>query len=203
MSDLVFPLLDGLDINVIKTPIFKTALFDPVSGKESRIGLMQSPKFSFKLSFNFLTQDTDYPDYQALFAFMMQHRGMLESFLFEDLSDHQAINQVVATGNGTATQFRLKRVLNGVVTDLLYFIKEVSKVTLDGVEVINPDDYSYTTGGLLNFTVAPPTGAVIRWDGLFYHRCRFNQEGYDLSKLCLDLYESRDIELIGALWEAV
>ena len=37
-------------------------------------------------------------------------------------------------------------------------------------------DYTWTTKGLITFTTAPASGAVLKWSGAWYYRCHFKED---------------------------
>lgn len=58
-------------------------------------------------------------------------------------------------------------------------------------------DYSYTThGGVFTLATAPATGAVVRWSGSFYWRCRFAADQLDFEKFLDKIWQAGQVDLI-------
>jgi uncharacterized protein (TIGR02217 family) len=202
MSDLVFPSLDGIEMNTVKRPEFKTQVFEALSGNESRAKMRKYPKYTFKLSFEFLVQDKDEAQLKALMGFMLQLGGMYESFLYADPDDSYVTKQSIGTGNGVATDFQIVRNYGGFV-EPLHIVKSVDALEVDGVLMVQPADWTRTVMGLITFTTPPANGAVITWTGSYYYRVRFLADGYDFTKFMKDLHECKDIEFIGSVRKIV
>lgn len=202
MSDAVFPTLDGIEMNTIKRPEFRTQVFEALSGNESRYKMRKYPKYTFKISFEFLIEDKDEAQLKALMGFMLQRAGMYDSFLYEDPDDHSVTRQSLGVGNGVATDFQIVRNYGGYL-EPLHIVKSVDALEVDGVLMVNPADWTRTVAGLITFTNPPANGAAITWTGFYYYRVRFLADGYDFAKFLKDLHECKDIEFIGSVRNAV
>ena len=109
MSNAVFPVLAGLDWNVIKTPVWKTRIQEAVSGKELRAALMSYPLWKFSLSYTVLRANAANAELQTLMGFFNARQGMFDSFLYTDPTDNSVANQSFGTGDGSTTAFQIGR----------------------------------------------------------------------------------------------
>lgn len=198
MSDEVFPALDGLGFNIKRRREFKTMVFEGLSGAESRVGFRQYPKTIFLLNFEFLVKDQDEDQFIELMGFMLRHKGMLGSFLFEDPEDNTVTKQVIGVGNGVATDFQVVRNYGGIL-EPLHNINFTNAMEVDGVLMAYPDDWTRTADGLATFAIPPADGAVITWTGFYYYRVRFTADGYDFEQLVADIHSCEDVEIVGSV----
>lgn len=90
MSNLVFPSLPGVDINVERETIYSTTTRTSVSGKEYRTSWQASPRYRYKLKFNLRTAWSApspfgaYNEVSVVQAFLDTHLGSWDSFLYTD-----------------------------------------------------------------------------------------------------------------------
>jgi uncharacterized protein (TIGR02217 family) len=200
MTIEIFPALDGIEIGISKRPEFKTGVFEAVSGYESRIKFRAYPKYTFKLSLEFLIKNQDEDQLSLLMGFMANRAGMFDSFLFFDTSDGTVVNQPIGIGTGAATQFQLVRTYGGF-TEPVWALTEYNSATLTVNyinKVFNVDYTINTTTGIVTFATAPPPGHLVTWSGSYYYQCRFLADGYDFTQLLNDLYDCREIEFVGS-----
>lgn len=198
MTLAVFPFLEGLEWDITKRADFKTAVFESLSGCESRIALRQYPKYTFKLSVGHLIENQDEQQLKALMGFMLSLRGSYSPFLYSDPTDNSVVNQWVGVGNDVATQYQLIRAYGATINYLAEPVQNITAspaITVDGVST----SVTSTTDGIITFSNPPASGKVIRWTGTFYYRCRFLQDGYDFTQLMKDLHECRDIDFVGSV----
>jgi len=57
-------------------------------------------------------------------------------------------------------------------------------------------DYSLGSLGVVSFTQAPVTGALLKWSGSYYWRCRFSDDYIEPSKFMKDLFDLRQLKFI-------
>lgn len=207
MTLAVFPSLDGLEWNITKRADFKTSVFEALSGKESRVKLRQTPKTTFKLSYEFLIENQDEQQLTELLGFMLNRGGSYEAFLYNDPTDNSVKEYQFAIGDGLTWQFPLTRSL-GTYVELVQNINTVTAIYLNGTALtagtfefpsIVGGDYIIGATGQVTFAVPPPANAVLTWTGSYYYRCRFLQDGYDFTQLMKDLHDCKDIDFIGAV----
>ena len=124
MSTLVFPSMPGLDVNVARAPYYSTSVLESVSGKEVRAAWRAVPRVRYTLKFNFARTATQapapyaaYSEIGVLMAFLDQHLGSADSFLYAD--------------NYTGSQVRVR-----LVEDSISFEKICANVWACGFEVV-------------------------------------------------------------------
>ncbi len=152
MSTSVFPTLAGLEYPVEKTPEWSTTLQENVSGKETAIGFWSYPRYTIKLSFNFLRSDTTNAELQSLMGFFNLRSGNYDTFLFDDVDDDTVSGQTVGIGNGSTAAYQLVRAYGGYVEPVLA-PHTVSAAYLAGVSIPTAG-YSAPTNGALTQTVS-------------------------------------------------
>lgn len=90
MSDLVFPLLPGMQMERSRSPSFSTTVHESVSGHEVRQSWVQSVRFTYSVQIK-ARSGTAAPSPWAAYSekaiveyFFDVHRGRWDSFLFPD-----------------------------------------------------------------------------------------------------------------------
>jgi hypothetical protein len=112
MSEAVFPVMPGLTWNIKKTPEWKTAIQESVSGKELAAAFMTYPRWTYSLAYEFLRTGS-YSELESLVGFFNARMGKFDTFLFEDPDDHNVTAQQFGTGDGVTTSFGLIRTYGG------------------------------------------------------------------------------------------
>lgn len=181
-------------------PEFSTDIKALQSGREKRNGDWAVCRHKYSAPFKNISQE-QYLNIKQVFLVV---RGKLHSFLHRDWADYTAVNEVFGTGDGTETQFQLRKTsIVGIAT----YDRVVSKPYGDITVSING---SATTAfvldpltGIVTFASPPAEDAVLRWSGEFDVQVRFdtdylpfslddrNSGGY-ISNGSLDLYEVID-----------
>lgn len=222
MTLAVFPTLDGLELGSNKRADFKTTVFEALSGQESRVKLRRYPKYTFKLSMEFLVENRDEAQLTELMAFMLNRGGMHEAFLYTDPTDFAAFNEPFGIGDGVTTDFPLVRNYGGFTEPVhtvsgqpyvfpLRYDPEalpsdfpgIACVYVDGLLQVGGVDFTVLAPAVISFTAAPAVGAVLTWFGNYYYRVRFLADGYDFTQLMTDLHECKDIEFVGSVRNVV
>jgi len=193
MSNLIFPQTIGLKIERTKTPEWKTITHRAASGKETRTSLMSYPLWNFALSYEFLRDDIATNEFKSLAGFYNNMKGGYDTFLYLDPYDNVVTAQNFAVGTGSALAFQLVR-------DIGTFIEPVTN--LNGTPSIYKNGVLQTSGytisnGIVTFSVAPASGAVLSWTGSFYYRCRFKSDTIDFKQFMYDLWESSKVEFVS------
>jgi len=195
MSNEVFPTLPGIKWGIEKEPEFSTRVVRAVSGYEVRLAERAYPTYQIKLSFEFLRSAAAYLELQAVVGLFLRHQGQCDSFLLLDASDYQATNQSFGTGDGVNKIFSLVSTWGGFVQPVRN-IKTIGSITVNGTAT---SAYTIGTTGLITFTAAPALGAVLRWTGEYYHRCRFADDTLSPRQFMQDIWELNKCDLVGAL----
>ena len=207
MSSAIFPTLTGMTYDTIKTPAFNTVTKKAVSGRETRTAYMATPMYTWQLNFEYLRDllgvqvpVSPYNDLKALMAFFIARQGMFDSFLFDDVTDDQSTAQQFGTGTGALTTFQLSRTMNGGYA----FPEPV--MNLNGTPTIYVNGTPTTPGsisssGVVTFSTAPASAAVLTWTGNFYHRCRFDTDAVDFTQMLRNFWTlgSGKMNLYGSL----
>jgi len=195
MSDLIFPQIAGQDVTISKTPTFKTITQTSVSGKEKRIALQSSPRWAFKIAYNYL-MDTQSPtdDVQTLIGFFLARQGSFDDFLLLDARNNSVVNQGFGIGDGITTSFQLVRTF-GTFVEPIMGILIAPAITINGVPTTA---FTWTTHGVITFTtIVPPLNAVLDWTGGYYYRVRFMPDEQEYEYFVQNLAQIKTVELIS------
>lgn len=131
MSNLIFPTLPGVSIEVGKTPIWKSTVHESVSGCQVSASSMTYPRWRYRLSYEVLRSGAQ-AELQQLVGFFNRHRGRADTWLFFDDEDCVATDQQFGVGDGVTTDFYLVRGFGGFIEPVTD-IKTISSVTAGGV----------------------------------------------------------------------
>lgn len=197
MSDAIFPTFIGQSWPVTKSPAYKTLIQTSVSGKEKRIALQSYPRWTFGISFNYLSDDgTPNCDVQKLSGFILSRQGSFDDFLFAAdpffFSDNVANDQSFGVGDGITTQFQLVRNYGGYIEPVTGII-EAPVIKKSGVATTA---FIFSTYGVITFATAPAAGEVLKWSGKFYYRVRFTEDSIDLENDMYRIWSSQSVGLI-------
>lgn len=197
MSDAVYPVFPGIEFKTTRTPVWSTLIQQAASGREVRVGLWSSPRYRWKLSYEFLRSDPASPEFQTLVGFYNARRGPFESFLYRDPDDHAVSGQAVATGNGTAKSFQVVRTFGGATEPVraVQASDPAPVIYVSGVE--RESGWSIGSTGLLTFATAPDMGAEITADFDFYWRVRFLEDELEFENFMDKLWNSGTVEFIS------
>ena len=146
-------------------------------------------------------------DLRAVLGFFERARGRLCGFRFRDPFDHSssadgglpgALDQVIGTGDGTATQFRLTKTYgagdSAYKREIRLPVAATIKVAVSGTEVTSGSDFSINVStGEIVFAVAPANGAEVTAGFTFDVPVRFDTDRLDIS---LTHFEAGDIPSI-------
>jgi hypothetical protein len=105
MSNLVFPVLPGLNFNNTRSPAFNTGIQQALSGKESRIAYMQYPLMTFELQYELRDYNTP-SDLKAIKGLFMACGGKWDSFLFSDPAFNIVALMKFATTDGVSVNYQ-------------------------------------------------------------------------------------------------
>lgn len=214
MSNLIFPALPGVSIEVSKTPLWKSTVHESVSGCQVSASAMTYPRWRYKLRYEFLRSGAQ-AELQQLVGFFNRHRGRADTWLYFDDEDCIATNQQFGVGDGVTKDFYLVRDFGGFVEPVTD-IKTISSVTAGGVPMYDSlddapaeslsldfttetyqvwqNDYAYAGGGRIQFTTAPAAGVPLVWTGEFYRRCRFRDDELDIERFLYLLWKAKTVE---------
>jgi uncharacterized protein (TIGR02217 family) len=167
------------------------------------------------LSYGILESDDPLGDYRAVLSLFRAHFGSLYPFRFKDWSDYTATDEVFGAGDGSTTQFQLKKtydpskILLGVTGSLLY-VRDITLVVgapvikVNGVTKTVVTDYNISSSGIVTFTSAP-TGSpapVLTWTGEFDVPVRFDIDQLPVIMTMADLASIRSISIKEVIGES-
>lgn len=222
MSDAIFPTLPGLAWNRVRTDSFRGAVFEGLSGAERRISYRPTPKRKLQLSYEVLRATRALPELDTLRAFWFARQGAFDSFLFEDPSDHIAVNQQFAVADGTTTVYQLGRWCTGVFEvvhnvdpatlnigrvwfpsggDAAWFWPQPSGNWSDEATIYYPPTGSVTllSNGRVQFATPPAAGLRLMWTGRYYWRSRFADDNLEASQMMDALHEVKKLAMVQSL----
>jgi len=214
MSNLIFPALAGVSVEMSKTPIWNTTVHESVSGCSVALSSMTYPKYRYRLSFEVLRSGSE-AELQQLVGFYNRHGGRADTWLFFDEEDCTVVDQQFGVGDGVTTDFYLVRDFGGFVEPVTD-IKTLGSLTAGGVPMYSDlssapaeslsldflagvyqvwvNDYAYAGGGRIQFSTAPAAGVPLVWSGEYYRRCRFTDDEMDLERFLYRLWKAKAIE---------
>ena len=201
MSNLVFPSLAGLLPSVKVAPRFSTRVQSSVSGRETRAKFMLYPLWDITIGFEFLRTGQAGSELDTLAGFFMQVAGSWDSFLFQVPNDSSVTDMNFGTGDGTTTVFQLirRRGAGGFsFAEPVQNPTAVTAVKINGVTKTPGTNYTVGGTGLITFTAAPAVADVLTWTGTFYYRCRLLDDTADFTRFMQDLWELRQLRMVGA-----
>ncbi len=207
MSNAVFPTLTGMTYDTVKTPIYNTVTKKAVSGREVRIAYMATPMYKWKLNFEYLRDQmgvqvpvSPFNDMKSLMGFYLDRQGCYDSFLFNDVTDNIVTAQQFGTGTGSKTSFQLSRDMGGGTTTLepVMNFNGTPSVYVNGT-LTTPG--SISSSGVVTFSSAPASGAILTWTGNYYFRCRFDTDNVDFTQFLQNFWSlgSGGMTLYGSL----
>lgn len=191
MSNLVFPSLPGLSIEVRRMPRWDSTVQTSISGRSLALTAFTYPLWQYRLSFEFLRAGAE-AELQQLVGFFNQHRGRVDTWLYLDEDDHTVTAQQIGVGDGVTTSFQLLFDLGGYV-EPIHNPKQFDSVTVGGVAT---PLYSHAGGGRILFSSPPGAGLPVAWSGEFYRRCRFEADTLDATRFLQDLWSAKSIEFM-------
>ena len=193
-----FPTLAGQGWSVHKKPLFSTLIANHVAGREVRDALYANPIWQFELTFDGLDGTSagvngslGPQSLQALMGLFLQMQGQFGAFLYVDPTDSFALNQNVATGDGTTTSFPLARTLGGF-TEPVGWVTSVSAVSVGGVAVTS--GWSIRAPSSLTFATAPAAGAAIVASFAYAFLCRFDGDDLDFEQFMANLWKAESVK---------
>jgi uncharacterized protein (TIGR02217 family) len=195
MIPATFPTLPGQGWSVKKTPTFSTRVASHSSGREVRVGLYAHALYEFELTFDALDSsgvDTGLQalSLQNLMGFWLACGGSLGTFLYIDPTDHIAVNQVVAIGDGATSAFMLGRSIGGYYEPVSYAIA-VGSLTVGGVATTA---YTFTAPNTIVLAAPPAVGASIAVSFSYAFQCRFTDDQAEFENFMSGLWRAKSLK---------
>lgn len=173
ISDVRFP--DDIAYGSTGGPVFSTTITTNAGGYEQRGSNWAHPRAVYNVAHgvkNAAQLDT-------LIAFFRARKGRAQGFRFKDWSDYRLIGEIIATADGTTSEFPLtKTYSSGAEATIRRLTRphvETISVFVDGVLQGSGISIDATTG-MISFTAAPQAGAIITVDGEFDVPVRFETD---------------------------
>lgn len=191
MSQLVFPTLPGAMFpsrTVIAPPV---SIKTTPSQREFKARDSSIPRYRYTLAIEFLRVASPFAEYQSLLGFFNRVGGTFDDWLFQDLDDNTATADTFGVGDSASTVFQLGRTL-GSFFEPVFGPGSGLTFTVDGVAA-TPTVNNY---GQVTFASPPTTGAILRWSGPFYWRCRFASETLEFLRNYQTFLEAKRVEFI-------
>jgi uncharacterized protein (TIGR02217 family) len=191
MSSQVYPVLPGISFSVDKTPMWNTMRKQTPSGRSYRGTFQTTPRWQYKLSYEFLRDTVAFPELKTLASFYNLMYGGYDTFLFTDPDDNAVVAQTIGTGNASNKVFQLVRTM-GSFTEPVYDVNGTPSIYLNGV--LQSSGYTISSTGVVTFTAAPGSGVAVTWTGSYYWRCAFDDDTLTLSKFMTQLWEAKTVK---------
>lgn len=177
-------------------PEYSTDIVITQSGYEQRNSNWAQARARFNVAHGVKTQ----PQLDALISFFRARKGRADGFRFKDWTDYKVLAQVIGIGNGSNTQFQLRKdYTSGSIVEGRTITKPVAgtiNIYLNGV-LQSIANYSVnSTSGMVTFNSAPGNGVSVSADFEFDVPVRFDT---DKLSATLDSYGSHswtDIPLV-------
>lgn len=152
-------------------PTFSTEIVPLMSGREKRNARWKQPRHKFTAPFQNISQEA----FRQIKKMFVLCRGSAFSFRFRDENDYEADGAQFAVADGTQRVFQLGVTYFEAGRSFfreVYAIEPEPVITVDGSPVFSGFTVD-TFRGIVEFDVAPPAGAVLRWTGNFDVWVRF------------------------------
>jgi uncharacterized protein (TIGR02217 family) len=201
-DDVAWPLALGLDARI--TPEFSTSIATTASGFEHRNSLWGNARLSFDVGPGVRSDS----DMGTLIAFFRARRGAARGFRLGDPSDFSsngmvgtptAADQVIGVGDGVTASFGLVKLYGDAAQDPQS--RRITRpragsvlVSVNGVGVTN--GWTLGDAGMVSFTTAPASGAIIRAGFLFDVPVRFEKDTLDITGVNFGAGEAPSVPVI-------
>lgn len=191
-------------------PGYSTGILEVGSGAEERVARWSSARRTFNVAYNLKSID----ELAEVMEFYLGRLGPANGFRYKDwmdftsASDHRSAHddedQVLGTGDGTETQFQLKKIYtSGGQNRTRNITKPVSStvlVAVDGAAQTEGADFTVdTTTGIVTFDSAPANATDLTAGFEFDVPVRFAEnmdDLLDMSREAFDIGNVRNIKLI-------
>lgn len=161
------------------------------SGRSYRGTFQTSPRWRYKLTYEFLRDTAATPELKALASFYNLMSGGYDTFLFTDPDDNAAAAQTFGVGDGTTKSFQLVRTM-GSYTEPIYDLNGAPSIYIGGA--LQSSGYTISSTGVVTFTAAPAGSAALTWTGAYYWRCAFDDDSLTLRKFMQQLWDAQTVQ---------
>lgn len=198
----------------MKAPKFATRMQTAISGRELRVADYPFPIWTWTLNYEFLRDQHDtrfgnalgtgYDELRELMGFFARQQGSFQTFLYDDPTDDLVINQGFGIGNGVTTAFQLVRTLSapsygGLFTEPITQPQIIVAVYINGVSIPNasvsgPPNWTLGANGLITFSGAPATGAVVSATFSYCWPVRFLDDTNEFENFMYQLWSLKKLQ---------
>jgi uncharacterized protein (TIGR02217 family) len=194
----------GVESGAVGGPLFKTTILVAASGDEQRIIEWDAARGEWDIGYGI----NDTSDLAAVIALFRAVRGKAYAFRFRDWSDYTATTEAFGTGDGTTTDFQLKKTYSSyddTPTLVRSFVREIkmprtTPITIyDNAVAVSAANYDLETGGIISFDTPPTAAHALTWTGEFDVAVRFDIDKLPVS-MTMDTFGSiRGIRIVEVL----
>jgi uncharacterized protein (TIGR02217 family) len=196
MSDVVYPVLPGLQYPIGRSPRWDTDRVFSRSGRRFASTQWTYPIWVYRLSYEFLRRSGGDAELDALVGFFNQVRGSWDTFLFADPDDNAVAAQTIGIGDGVNRDFALVRTI-GAFAEPIGARNGAITVTANGAATTA---YVLIENRIVRMNTAPANGVVMRWTGSYHMRCVFTEDRMNLEKFMSHLWSGEAVEF--ETWKA-
>ena len=179
----VFPVLVGQGFAQVKRPMWSTTKKRAYSGREVRASAYSYPRWEWAFGWEVARTASATPELQALYGFLGSKSGNGQPFYYRDPDDNTVTTQGFGTGTGAATVFQLQRTVGaGTIYNYLepvLVLNQNPSIYINGTLKTLTTDYTIGLNGIITFTTAPASGAVLTWSGSYLFMCAFDDDTID------------------------
>ncbi len=199
-DDVLYPLALGRDAGV--SPEFSTSVTVTASGHERRCSLWSDARLSYDVGPGIRSE----AELATLIAFFRARRGAARGFRLTDPFDFSSnsmvgtptlLDQRIGNGDGLTASFQLCKTYGDLddpqVRPITRPRSDSVTISVDGAQNTG---WSLGAGGIVTFTNAPASGAVIRAGFLFDVPVRFAEDRLDISGVNFAAGEAPSVPLI-------
>lgn len=200
MSALIYPsTLPGLTFDNVRTPIFKTAVQEAVSGKETRISLQAYPRYRFELQYEFLNDTIATSHLKALVGLFLAMQGRADTFLFADPAFSSVTDYQFGVGAVGVTTMQLTAAYQNTggpgYPEIIQNVSGTPVIKVAGVTKTAGVDYTLGATGIVSWINVPTPGQAVTWTGFFYYRCRFDDDEMSVTQFMDRFWSAQSVVL--------
>jgi uncharacterized protein (TIGR02217 family) len=194
-SFAIFPQLVGQGWSVKYQPRFLTQVQVHASGRELRASRRANPLHDIELTFNVLRDDPANAEMQEVVAFIANHAGQAQPFLFAPPDAlGQCLGASLGKGDGATTNFVLSRPFGGFVETVQALIGAPT-IYVNGVASPSTAVTLSILPATVVFATPPAAGAILTADFTAAHLARFSSDDIELEQFMAEFWETRSLKI--------
>jgi uncharacterized protein (TIGR02217 family) len=183
-------------------PLFKTTVLVAASGDEQRIPEWDTCRGEWDIGYGIRGKVL----LLQVIAFFRAVLGKAFSFRFKDWGDFEATDENFGTGDGSTTQFPLKKTYSSfsdVPAVVRSYVRLIKLPRTSGLVIKDNGTptvlYTLLAGGIIQFNSAPANGHALTWTGEFDVPVRFDVDAIKATMEQADFGSIRGIRLVEVL----